>query len=184
LRAFDGLPLETPRLLLRPLRAFDAEALFGIFSDPGVMRYWSTPPWSSLESARELIERDLHATARDNLRLGIERRHDGALIGTCSLYAINETCRRAEVGYALGSAAWGEGYMSEALAALLDYGFTVLNLNRVEADIDPRNEASARSLQRCGFTQEGLLRERWIVGEEVSDTAFYGLLQREWRARP
>jgi RimJ/RimL family protein N-acetyltransferase len=74
--------------------------------------------------------------------------------------------------------------MSEALAALLDYGFTVLNLNRVEADIDPRNEASARSLQRCGFAREGLLRERWIVGEEVSDTAFYGLLQREWRARP
>ena len=53
-------------------------------------------------------------------------------------------------------------------------------LNRVEADIDPRNEASARTLERLGFRREGLLRERWIVGDEVSDTALYGLLQRDW----
>ena len=50
----------------------------------------------------------------------------------------------------------------------------------MEADIDPRNHASARSLERLGFTREGLLRERWIVKGEVSDTALYGLLQREW----
>ncbi len=70
--------------------------------------------------------------------------------------------------------------MDEALRGLLAYGFTELNLNRVEADIDPRNHASARSLERLGFTREGLLRERWIVDGEVSDTALYGLLRREW----
>jgi RimJ/RimL family protein N-acetyltransferase len=74
--------------------------------------------------------------------------------------------------------------MQEALGALLDFGFGELDLNRIEADIDPRNSASARTLERLGFTKEGYLRERWIVGEEVSDTAIYGLLRREWRGQP
>ncbi len=100
----------------------------------------------------------------------------------CTLFDINTICRRAEIGYALGSGVWGKGYMNEALTALLGYGFTELDLNRVEADIDPRNEASAKTLERLGFTREGLLRERWIVDGEVSDTAYYGLLRREWEA--
>jgi RimJ/RimL family protein N-acetyltransferase len=73
--------------------------------------------------------------------------------------------------------------MDEALRALLNYGFSQLKLNRVEADIDPRNEASARSLERLGFSKEGYLRERWIVGEEISDSALYGLLHRDWHWR-
>jgi RimJ/RimL family protein N-acetyltransferase len=74
--------------------------------------------------------------------------------------------------------------MHEALQTLLDFGFGVMNLNRVEADIDPRNGASARSLLRLGFRLEGHLRERWIVAGEVSDSALYGLLRAEWRAAP
>jgi RimJ/RimL family protein N-acetyltransferase len=105
---------------------------------------------------------------------------DGALIGNCTLFALNAQCRRAELGYVLGSRQWGQGFMHEALQALLGHGFAELDLNRVEADIDPRNEASARSLRRLGFAQEGYLRERWIVGGEVSDTALYGLLRQDW----
>jgi Acetyltransferase (GNAT) domain len=74
--------------------------------------------------------------------------------------------------------------MHEALQAILEFGFGELDLNRIEADIDPRNGASARTLERLGFTKEGYLRERWIVGDEVSDTALYGLLRREWHSRP
>ena len=73
--------------------------------------------------------------------------------------------------------------MHEALLALLDCGFGMLDLNRVEADIDPRNTGSQRSLDRLGFQREGLLRERWIVSGEVSDTALHGLLRRDWLAR-
>ena len=71
--------------------------------------------------------------------------------------------------------------MHEALQALLQHAFDRLDLNRLEADIDPRNLASARTLERLGFQKEGYLRERWIVNDEVSDTALYGLLRREWR---
>ena len=73
--------------------------------------------------------------------------------------------------------------MSEALSCLIAYAFGELNLNRIEADIDPRNVPSAQILERLGFRREGHLRERWIVAGEVSDTALYGLLQREWSQR-
>jgi RimJ/RimL family protein N-acetyltransferase len=182
--AFDHLTLATRRLLLRPLRGADASALFGVFADPAVMRYWSTPPWASINQAQAMIDRDAQAMATgEHLQFGIERTGDGVLIGTCTLFALSEQCRRAEVGYALASHAWGQAYMDEALRALLNHGFGDMNLNRVEADIDPRNEASARSLERLGFQKEGHLRERWIVGSEVSDTALYGLLQRDWQWR-
>ncbi|MDO9353805.1 MAG: GNAT family protein, partial [Solirubrobacteraceae bacterium] len=94
----------------------------------------------------------------------------------------NAPCRRAELGYALARQAWGGGYMHEALQALVAHAFEALQLHRLEADIDPRNAASARSLERLGFVREGLLRERWIVDGEVSDSALYGLLAPEWRA--
>ena len=73
--------------------------------------------------------------------------------------------------------------MCEALGALLNYAFHTLNLNRLEADIDPRNHASAKILERLGFTREGHMRERWIVNGEVEDTWWYGLLRREWFER-
>jgi len=181
--AFDHITLHTKRLLLRPLGAADAPALFEAFSDPRVMRYWSTPPWPSMDAAHALVERDLKAMASgEYVRLGIERREDGRLLGNCTLFKIDAPCRRAEVGYGLAYSAWGNGYMHEALLALLEFGFSELALNRVEADIDPRNEPSARSLERLGFKREGCLRERWIVGAEVSDSALYGLLLSVWQA--
>ena len=72
--------------------------------------------------------------------------------------------------------------MHEALQALLAYAFHALDLNRLEADIDPRNLASAKVLKQLGFLKEGHLRDRWIVNNEVSDTALYGLLRKEWRS--
>ena len=181
---FAQLALPTPRLNLRPLRATDAAAVFALHADPVGMRYWNTPPWDDPALADAMIQRDLAAMpAGDHIRLALERGNDGRLAGLCSLFAFNLTCRRAEIGYMLARDCWGQGLMHEALCALLDYGFGVLDLNRVEADIDPRNTASERTLRRLGFQLEGTLRERWIVDGEVSDTGLYGLLRRDWVAQ-
>jgi RimJ/RimL family protein N-acetyltransferase len=181
MRSFEHCTLPTARLLLRPLGDHDGAALFAIFSDPQVVRYWSSTAWTSVDEASAFIARDRQAM-RDGeyVRFGIERSADRTLIGVCTLFAFSEQCRRAELGYALAPSAWGQAYMDEALRALLRYGFTELKLNRVEADTDPRNEASTKALERLGFEREGLLRDRWIVGGEVSDSALYGLLHRDW----
>ncbi len=184
MRDFTAVVLPTARLLLRPLVEADIPALFAIFSDPEVMRYWSSPPWSELVQAhKRLLDIQEGYRTGDYLQLGIERRSDHALIGTCTLFSFHTASRRAELGYALGRPYWGAGYMHEALTALVAYAFDTLHLHRLEADIDPRNTASARALERLGFQREGLLRERWIVNDEITDTAWYGLLCWEWAAR-
>ena len=182
--ALETIRLTTERLVLRRLAAADAAALFDIFSDPEVMRYWSSAAWSSTEQADKYIaSADEDIASGAGLRLGITLASSGQLVGQAALYRFDQQNLRCDVGYALGRAHWGHGYLTEALEALLGHGFAVLDLNRVEADIDPRNGASAKALERMGFRLEGLMRERWIVAGEVCDTAFYGLLRSDWEAR-
>jgi len=189
---FAELRLETPRLLLRPLVDTDADDLFAIFSDPAVMRHWSSAAWAERSQAFRLIEGDREALAgRRDLRLGLALRETGRVVGTLSLYKIDAPCRRADIGYALARASQGSGLMNEALAAVIDAAFDDrpgapfddLKLNRLEADVDPRNRPSCRALERLGFQLEGRLRERWWVEGEVSDSAMYGLLRADWLPR-
>ena len=183
MRPFDQVALETERLVLRPFVPADAGALFQVFADPEVMRYWSTAPWPSVDRAHEMIARDQVALhAGEYLRLALELRATSELIGMCTLFNFVAQCRRAEVGYGMSRRHWGHGFMHEALTALLEFGFGELDLNRVEADIDPRNVASAKSVERLGFVKEGHLRERWIVEGEVSDSSLYGLLRSDWQS--
>jgi RimJ/RimL family protein N-acetyltransferase len=175
--------LPAGRLILRPLQTGDAEALFTIFSDAETMRYWSSAPWTAIGQATALItSAQLGHEDGSSLRLGLEIAASGQLIGTCTLYNLSSSNRRCEVGYILGRAHWGHGYMAEAMSALLAHAFGALDLNRVEADVDPRNEASARLLERLGFKKEGFMRERWIVNGEICDTDYYGLLRAGWLA--
>ncbi|MBL8525510.1 MAG: GNAT family N-acetyltransferase [Betaproteobacteria bacterium] len=176
--------LLTERLRIRRITQQDAPSFFAIFSNADVMRYWSSPALTDLGQAQEKIASILeHYQSGDLFQFGIERKSDRQLIGTSTLHQIHAQNRRAEIGYALGRDHWGQGYMQEALTALINHAFGAMALHRLEADIDPRNEGSAKSLERMGFTREGYLRERWIVGGEVSDSALYGLLAREWLAR-
>jgi len=110
-------------------------------------------------------------------------RQDDAVIGTCTLFRFEPRHRRAEIGYSLRSDHWGRGLASEAVSLMLDWAFRTLGLHRIEADIDPRNDGSRRLLQRLGFASEGVLRERYFVGDEVSDTELLGLLASDWTAR-
>ncbi len=85
------------------------------------MRYWDASIWKDDERGRAMVARDLALTTRDYLRLAIESAASGTLLGTCALWGINAQCRRAEIGYILDSRSWGQGYMHEALSALLGY---------------------------------------------------------------
>jgi ribosomal-protein-alanine N-acetyltransferase len=183
--SYSDIVIKTSRLELRPLAQGDESRLFEIHSDPEFMRYWSSPPWTSLDQATALIQRDqAELAAGIQLRLGVRLAKEALLIGTCCLFKFHTQCRRAEVGYGIARASWRNGYMAEALSALIDFGFAELNLNRIEADIDPRNVASAKILEKLGFLREGYLRQRWIVDGEVSDSALYGLLAEDWNGVP
>lgn len=180
----DRLPtLDTPRLRLRWLEERDVDDLYAIFSDPEVMRYWSSPPYTGRAQAEELLAGIGECFRGGGLyQWGVARRADDRVIGTCTLAGIDRSNLRAEIGFALGRAHWGGGLMIEATSGLLDFAFGPLGLARMEADVDPNNHASLRLLEKLGFQREGYMRERWRVGGGVQDSVFLGLLAREWPA--
>ena len=175
--------LEGERVRLRQLDDADVHAVFAVFGDPVVARYWATPALVDETAAAELVEQTrVNFRARTGFRWAIATRDDDDVIGTCSLFHLDAANRRAEVGYALGRAYWRRGYATEAITIALTFGYETLGLRRIEADVDPRNAASLRTLERLGFQREGLLRACWEVNGEVQDSVILGLLADEWRA--
>lgn len=173
--------IETERLRLRMLNDTDVPALFEIFSDPEVMRYWSSAPMRSIDEASQLLAEIGSGFRSGTLyEWGIAQRADDAVIGTCTLFHIDSRNRRAEIGYALRSSHWGRGFMIEAAGALIDFSFDKLALHRLEADVDPNNTASLVLLERLGFEREGYSRERWLIDGKAYDSILLGLLRRDW----
>ncbi|MEO5852494.1 MAG: GNAT family protein [Nocardioides sp.] len=177
--------LHTARLRLRPVTSADADALFALHSNARVMRYWDSPRWVEPARAERFIA-GCQQMAEDGsgARLAMESVPDGAFIGWCSLTRWNPVYRSASLGHCLVDVAWGHGYATEAARALLQWAFDTMDLNRVQAETDTRNVASARVLEKLGFVREGTLREDCVVNGEVSDSWVYGLIRRQWRPLP
>ena len=177
--------LRTGRLVLRPFSDADADALFAVRSNAHAMRYWDAPPWSERTQAEQFIAGCRRmADEGSGARLAIDLGSDQSFIGWCGLTRWNPVYRSASMGYCLDDAAWGRGYATEAGRAVLQWAFDALDLNRVQAEVDTRNAASARVLEKLGFLREGTLREDCIVDGEVSDSWVYGLLRRQWSPSP
>lgn len=174
--------LRTERLLLRPFDDGDADDLFALHSDATVLRYWDSPPWVEPERARQFLARS-RQVAEDGTgaRLAVERAADGVLLGWCGFTRWNPAYRSAALGYCFAEVAWGHGYATEAARAVLTWAFGTLDLNRVQAETDTRNLASARVLTKLGFVHEGTQREDCVVDGVVSDSWVFGLLRRDWR---
>jgi len=174
--------LQTDRLRLRPFADSDLEAIYALQSNARVLRYWDSPPWSDRARARAFLDacRKMEQEG-SGCRLAIELEATRSFIGWCSMFRWNPDFRSLGIGYCLDEPAWGNGYATEAVGAMLHWLYNELDLNRVEAELDTRNAASARVLEKLGFVREGLRREDCIVNGEVSDSWIYGLLRREWR---
>src|SRR5579875_3269071 len=173
--------LHSARLRLRAFADADAADLFALHSNARVLRYWDAPPWSEPARAEKFIAACRRMEQEGTgARLAVDRVSDGAFIGWCSLNRWNPDYRSASLGYCYAEAAWGHGYATEAAHAVLQWAFDTLDLNRVQAETDTRNVASARVLEKLGFVREGTLREDCIVNGDVSDSWVFGLLRREW----
>jgi aminoglycoside 6'-N-acetyltransferase len=175
----------TTRLLLRPLRLADAPALAAYRSDPDTARFqpWLTPytVGDAETLITELVTKDPGTPGW--FQYGIELRSDGTLIGDLGVN-LDANGMQADIGYTIATGQQGNGYGTEAVRRILDHLFGEQQLHRVAAECDARNVASARLLERVGFTPEGRRRSAsWIKGEWIDDLLF-GLLADEWPARP
>ena len=170
---------ETERLILRKITPEDAQAIMAIFSDEAVTEFYDLYTFTSIDEAAELIDYFGESyEAERQIRWGVVRKEDNQLIGTCGFVALHN--HRGEIGYDLASAYWRQGYMSEALEALLEVGFDDMELHRIEALVMVGNEASSGLLRKRGFSAEGILRDYDFFKDSYQDLRLFSLLEGEF----
>jgi aminoglycoside 6'-N-acetyltransferase len=180
-------PIHTDRFVLRPLRMTDASALAHYRSDPETasLQSWTVP--YPLERAESMIAGSLEVDGPVDGKwysLGITdpaAPDPDELLGDVDIQ-LGWDSRSAELGYTLAPGARGRGAATEAAAAVVDYCFAKLGVQRFHAAIHPENFASAMVLERLGFIYEGTHRQAYWVGDECADDIIYGLLPADREA--
>ena len=179
--------LRTQRLVLEPVTALHGRdpatlaQMFAMRGDAAVTRFLPYPPWQSTADASAWFERVLPRMALFESIIWLLR-HEGEVIGDALLFGFDASDGNAEFGYEMGQAHWGKGLMTEAGHAVCQWAQGQEGLVRLHAKLDPRNTASARLVQRLGFSHEGTLRQAFsdpLSDNGRGDCALYGLLQGE-----
>lgn len=177
----EFVSLETERLVLRPVRLSDAEAMYDYGHRPEVAQLAGFPVNQSVEECRSFIQMDLEK-AGDETRQRIYAiclKGQDRLMGTVN-FAKKIAPDVLEIGYVLHPDLWGQGFMPEAVAALVAFGFQELDLRKIEIAVFDYNHQSRRVAEKLGFQMEARLRERQKVGDVYYDKLIFGLLRKEW----
>jgi RimJ/RimL family protein N-acetyltransferase len=175
--------IETARLRLRAFRLADAQALQRLAGDRQVAEGTLLPhPYEGGMARAWIWDQALAYAAGTGIDFAIEVAEDGTLAGALGL-VIDRVGACAKLGYWLGRAHWGRGYATEAVRAVLGYGFAVLELERIWAPRFRWNAASARVLEKAGLAQEGSRREYVAARGRQETIETHGILRWEWEAR-
>jgi len=161
--------LETERLLLRQETPEDAKAIFAVFSQPAVTQFHDLDTFTDIEEALQLVERRTKRfESGSGIRWGIVRKRDNTLIGSCG-FTWNKQTHSAEVGYELISSSWRQGIMTEALRAILQFGFETIGLRFIVAVVMLNNIASKKLLEKLGFQSQGVVKQHGYWKEKYHD---------------
>lgn len=175
---FNGFPvLETERLFFRQFTSDDAEVFLDLNSNEKVIQYFDRPKMPNMEEAIKTLNK-ISASFENNegVTWAIELKEAKKIIGHITYWRIIKEHYRAEMGYSLFPEYWRKGFMSEAIRKVIDFGFFKLKFHSIEANVDPRNIASMKLLERTGFMREGYLKENFYFNGKFFDTALYSLL--------
>lgn len=176
--------LETDRLILRQVTNDDANSLLTYLSDIDVMKYVGLEPFKSIDDALDEISWYQSIFEKGTgIRWGISLKGQGEIIGSCGYLNRAEQHYRAELGFELSKEHWGNGIASEAISAVICYGFEQMNLQRIEALIEPPNYPSQKAVERQGFIREGLLRSYEYTCGKFDDLYMYSLLKQDFQER-
>jgi ribosomal-protein-alanine N-acetyltransferase len=173
-------PIKTARLVLRPFEITDAPRVQQLAGAREVAYNTLRIPHPYPDGEAEAwIRRQEHGPEEGSHQFAID---DGLLVGGIGL-SVTKPFDRAEIGYWLGVPYWGRGYVTEAVGAILQFGFEELGLNRLYAGYFSRNAASGRVMEKNGMKLEGTLRQHVKKWDEYVDIVYYGILRSEWEKR-
>jgi len=177
---FDPFPvLITERLILRRIGNNDAHEIFSLRSDEQIMKYICRPKPRHMDDILQFIQKiDKMIDGNEGIAWAMTLKSDPKMMGHISLHVINKEHYRAEVGYMMLPEHCGIGLMSEALRAVLDYGFNNLRLHSIEANISPQNHHSRKLLERNNFIKEAHFKENYYWEGEFLDSVIYSLIRK------
>lgn len=164
----------TPRLRLRPVTLTDAQDMFAYGGDEETTRFVFLAHQTLVDTRKAIAT---YFMAAPFGKYGIEEPDSGKLIGTIDLRVQKSA---AELGYVLNKTYWGKGYVPEAAQVLLKLGFEEMNLARIFALRDVRNQASKRVMEKIGMKQEGVLASAGIRKGEILDVAIHAITHERW----
>ncbi len=181
LKIFVNIPrLETERLLLRKIEQSDYKGVFEYASNPEVTKYLLWSPHENIYFTKAYLkEVQKHYKKQNFFDWGITLKGQNKVIGTCGFSSFNIQNNTGEIGYVLGSEYWGRGIATEAAAAVIDFGFKVLRLHRIEAKLMTENSASKRVLEKCGMQAEGIKRGGVFAKGEYRDVLVFSIGKSE-----
>jgi len=177
--------IQTDRLILRPFTVDDAPHVQRLAGDRAVAETTLLIPHPYPDGAAEqwIGTHEAAFEKGEGVVFAITGRTDGALLGAISL-DIRAAHHRAEMGYWIGRPYWNRGYATEAAAAMLDYAFNRLELNRIHAEHFSQNLASGRVMDKIGMKREGVFRRHMFRWGRFVDAVLYGILRSEYDNPP
>lgn len=170
--------IETERLTLRPFKKTDYEAVYNIYSDEETCKYLLHDAWTEESGYEEFEQKVENAELTDEKMLNIAVTCENNVIGELSVW-YTDMKETVEIGYSFLSASSGKGYATEALKAVVKWLFETKHVHRIQANLDARNQSSAKLCERIGMRKEAhFIQDFWNKGE-WTDSLVYGMLEKD-----
>lgn len=167
--------LKSEHLQFKQLVMEDVDAIHLYASDEDVSRFIGWPLMDSLEATNDFVaEMMSKEVAATHIYANVIEISSNEVIGTVMIFNIDQVANKAEVGYVFRKDTWGKGYCSQAVELVCDYGFKVLNLHKIHAQVTDTNIGSSRVLEKNGFEKEGHLKDHYYVDNQYYDCLLYG----------
>lgn len=177
--------LETERSVLKPISQDDAQEIYENVKQYDIARWMINLPHpypedgaiKYIKEATELMKKGI------SYEFPIRLKSTGELVGVMAILKVDKKNKNAELGYWIAKKYWNLGFATEAGLRVLEFGFEVLNLERIYAKYYPENKASRRVMEKMGMKFEGTMRHEILKNDKYYDMSYYGILKEEWERK-
>jgi RimJ/RimL family protein N-acetyltransferase len=181
----EDIKLETERFFLRPVLEDDVDDIYQNVKDYDIARWLISVPHPYPEDGAIKYIRECHELMKKGLsyELPIKLKATQEMVGIMAVLKVDRKNRNAELGYWIAKKYWRKGFATEAGLRVLEFGFNVLNLERMYAKCIPENNASRRVMEKMGMKYEGTFRHEILKENKYFDMSYCGIIKEEWKDR-
>ncbi len=177
--------METERLILRRFCKTDAESAYRNWAgDRKIQENYGEPVYDSIEKTTELLMKYIERYENEETyRWAVILKENGECIGQAAFFLVDSRSEYGEIEYCIGAKYQKRGFATEATLLLIKYGFECIHFHKIDISARPSNHASLRVIEKCGFTFEARLRDKYLHGGTFEDSCFYSMLDSEYFSR-